>query len=288
VSIPIVFIHQGNPNYLQYSLSQAHKSNPGSEIVLIGDPSNDRYDYVHHIEIENYSNSAMNFTEVYKHHSPNPYEYELFCIQRWFVLYEYMKKHELNHSFYLDSDVLLFTNITKQQENQFHSKLAMFYNNGPCAVGHSFYANDRAALKKMCQFFVRCYTNQKLYDHLAKLYIDNLEKNAGWGISDMVLLKMFKEHAHFSIQNLSLIYNESLFDSNINHSEGMETQGRRKKIFLMDGIPYGKLKNKGKWVRLRSLHLQGESKQFMRHFMNLDTQPKDSILGFNYDSCKWV
>ena len=40
-SLPIIFIHYNNSDYLKYSLGQARKSNPGSTIYFLGDQSND-------------------------------------------------------------------------------------------------------------------------------------------------------------------------------------------------------------------------------------------------------
>jgi hypothetical protein len=54
MSLPIVIIHVNNSEYLSYSLAQAKKSNPESNIVLLGDSSNDCYKFIEHENIFNY------------------------------------------------------------------------------------------------------------------------------------------------------------------------------------------------------------------------------------------
>src|SRR5262249_18826468 len=60
-SMPIVFIHQSNSEHLKYSLAQAHASNPRSTIILLGDSSNDVYDFVEHRPFVEYFQEATRF-----------------------------------------------------------------------------------------------------------------------------------------------------------------------------------------------------------------------------------
>ena len=51
--IPIVFIHRGYSDYMEYSLRQARAAVPdGTEIFLLGDRNNDRFDFVNHVDME--------------------------------------------------------------------------------------------------------------------------------------------------------------------------------------------------------------------------------------------
>ncbi|MBP2660315.1 MAG: hypothetical protein H6Q69_3347, partial [Firmicutes bacterium] len=72
MSIPIVFMHYGDSEYLQYSLLQAKKSNKDSDIILIGDDSNNKYSFVKHANI-NDSQSGQDFAKIYQHMSFNDY-----------------------------------------------------------------------------------------------------------------------------------------------------------------------------------------------------------------------
>ena len=85
-SLPIIFIHRSNSAYLKYSLSQAQASNPRSTVILLGDPSNNCYDFVVHRQMHDFFQGATEFEKVYAHFSALPPSFELICFQRWFIL----------------------------------------------------------------------------------------------------------------------------------------------------------------------------------------------------------
>ena len=51
---PILFIHKTNSFYLKYVLDHTKYFNPDSDIYLIGDSSNNKYNFINHVEIDNY------------------------------------------------------------------------------------------------------------------------------------------------------------------------------------------------------------------------------------------
>lgn len=53
---------------------------------------------------------------LYKHHSKNPFDYELFCFQRWFAISAFLQERKFQHAFVADNDVLLLTNVTREAE----------------------------------------------------------------------------------------------------------------------------------------------------------------------------
>src|SRR4051812_6632114 len=108
MGIPIIFVHKGDSFYLNFSLPQAHLSNPGSPIYLITDTKERKYDFVNYVDIADYHKKADQFEKIYRHMSTNHYENELFCFQRWFVIEEFCKKNAISGFLYIDSDILLF------------------------------------------------------------------------------------------------------------------------------------------------------------------------------------
>ena len=66
-SLPIIFIHRSNSEHLKYSLAQARESNPNSTIFLLGDSSNDVYEFVEHRPFVEYFQEAAHFQKLYKH-----------------------------------------------------------------------------------------------------------------------------------------------------------------------------------------------------------------------------
>ena len=112
-SLPIIFIHRSNSDHLKYSLAQAHRSNPQSTIFLLGDPSNDVYNFVEHRPMTEYSRDAAEFQKIYKHYSTHGVDFELICFQRWFILREFLVTYSIPQCLYLDSDIMLYTDVTK-------------------------------------------------------------------------------------------------------------------------------------------------------------------------------
>lgn len=123
----IIYVHKGDPFYLPLSLKQARESNPNAEIILLGDESNNKYDYVKHYNIKDYFDRAAKFDSVYVNYSPNSRAYELFCFQRWMVIWEFQEKHpEYKDSFvYCDTDTLLFDDVIKDLNNLGDNAIAL-------------------------------------------------------------------------------------------------------------------------------------------------------------------
>src|SRR5205814_1271038 len=109
--IPIIFVHRGDPYYLDFSLNQAYFSNPGSKIYLITDTITNRYNFVNYVDMEGHSDEAAKFKAIYKHMSTNAYDNELFCFQRWFMIKDFCSKNKINDFLYLDSDLLIYCDV---------------------------------------------------------------------------------------------------------------------------------------------------------------------------------
>jgi len=133
-SVNIIFIHRGANDYLKFSLAQAHKSNPLANIFLIGDNGNRNIsDFVKHYNIDDYFASALKLENVYQHFSCNSVEFELFCIQRWFVLLDFIKANKIEKFFYADSDVLIFSDLAREWSK--FSNFSFTLSSGAC--GHN-------------------------------------------------------------------------------------------------------------------------------------------------------
>ena len=90
--IPVVLIHSGDSPYLPATIFQLRHSNPRTPIYLIGDDENRHYNsWVSHHEINDFLGHAKAFENIYQHFSTNGREFELICIQRWFILRDFMK-----------------------------------------------------------------------------------------------------------------------------------------------------------------------------------------------------
>lgn len=267
--IPIFFIHKGDSTYLKYSINQVKKSNYNSDIYLIGDESNskDIYKYSKHINFRDYMNSANKFKKIYKHLSSNEYEYELFCFQRWFILKDYIKTMKYNGPIlYLDSDVLLYCDITEFWNKNNGYDMSICGNNGP---EYTFFKNIDV-LEELCEFIMDLYRKDSKREELTAIYNNNfLGKNPG-GICDMTALRKFCKLKGDKVINLNVIRNNQIFDHNFNLSEGFEMKGNTKKIVMKDKKPYGILLDNKNKVEFNAIHFQNKSKYKMHRYYTGD------------------
>jgi hypothetical protein len=271
-NLPIVFIHIDDSEYLKYTLAQARISNPFAVIHLIGDLFNDNYDFVEHHNIKNYSSEAELFSKLYKHHSTNSYDGELFCFRRWFVLKEFMEYKNIQQCLYLDSDVLLFADI--QQEDLKYRDCAFTLSFG-CGQGFNI-IHDAGILNEFCDFIVKCFISQSFYNGLVKTSDRKFHKC----LSDMVVFYEYQKKTTYKIGDISLIVDKTKHDANINLSEGFETEGGVKKVRWTDGTPYCREISSDSFIRFNSLHFQGKSKHLIKeHFKG--------TLYLSEDSNKW-
>lgn len=108
----IIFIHTKRiPFYLELAMYQAISVMPDVRVHLITDRVF-RTKKVTTYYLKDYMQSANDFKQKYVHRSSNPYDFELFCFQRWFILRDFVSKENIGSSFlYLDSDVFLYSNF---------------------------------------------------------------------------------------------------------------------------------------------------------------------------------
>ena len=181
MSLPIVVIHKQKSNYLSYCLLQARRSNPDSRLILIGDDQNDRNANADHYMLADYQRGANQLASVYEHLSLSPFQFELFCMQRWFILKEFMATNEINSIFYQDTDVMLYGNVSAEQRKFAHYGLAF-----AGASGHSVFINSLDALREFCAFILLYYTNPSLLNGLRGIFENYKKCHRSGGISDMM------------------------------------------------------------------------------------------------------
>ncbi|GAA6621729.1 hypothetical protein [Scytonema sp. NUACC26] len=275
MGLPIVIVHRGFPEYLLYSLAQAQKFNPKSDIFLLGDNSNSILNFIHHENIYNYYTKAKLFEKIYseKHLSFNDYEYELFCFQRWFIIQEFMIKNKIDSCIHLDSDLMTYVNVTEEFSKKFEKYSFTLSKKGS---GHNSYIKY-SGLEKICEHIMSYYTNPELFEILTSIREKALlaGQKAG-GICDMTLLNQYYQRYSQEIGSTSDIINDSVYDANINSSDGFEMREGIKNIFWVDGLPFCRHLESGKEIRFNSLHFQSQPK---KHIMkNYFTENKRKII----------
>lgn len=263
--LPIVFLHNTNSYYLKYSLGQAKHSNPGSPIYLIGDDSNDCYNFVKHHSFSNYFQGAADFSKIYQHYNTTIYKYEVFCFQRWFILLEFLVNNRMEKCLYLDSDTMLYADITEEQKKFSQFDFTLSYK----TCGSIFFLNRVEALAEFCQFLTDIYTKKErfYFDRMLAHYMVFKKNGMPGGACDMTAFD-FYSYDHFGeIGEVSQIIDGSVFDPGINVSNpGFEMEKGIKKIIWKDAVPHGIQLRTSNKIKFNSLHFQGDTKRLMREY----------------------
>jgi len=268
-AIPVIFIHQGYPTwYLWHTLRQVFLTNPRSKIYLIDNKKKCFHPiFVSHFSLTEYfSTEAINFTRTYIHLSPNPYFFELFCFQRWFILKDFMLRNQIDKCIYLDSDVMTYTNFSEEMGQ--YSRFGLTLTRG-CSP-HNCYVNGPKALDNFCRYVSKIYeittTRKELY-----AVFEDFSKISGGIISDMAVFYNYARDNPGVIGDNHVFFRNSTYDNNIHESEGFEMYKGLKRIFWKNGIPFGRHDNSGKMIRFHTLHFQGYSKRYIpRYASNKD------------------
>ncbi|HPO49251.1 MAG TPA: hypothetical protein PLO89_02905 [Spirochaetota bacterium] len=260
MSIPIIFVHRSNSDYLKYSLSQAKYFSPNSEVILIGDESNDAFPFIRHFLITDYFESAANFAKIYEHLSFNDRDYELFCFQRWFIIKDFIEKNGINDFLYLDSDTLLFCDANEEFVKYRNYDFTICNKMSPQFT----YFSSRKSLVSFCAYVENLYSNEKMRERLLAKFKKHRDENLSGGVCDMTAFREYnRDYPNRVFEALSVVDN-STFDNNLNFPEGYEfdVKNNIKKVYYKRKLPYCKSQN-GLKIRFKGLHCQGGAKKLM-------------------------
>ena len=263
MALPIIFFHYGDPVYLKYSLKQAKHFNPDSAIYLLGDSSNNRYPFTEHIMAAKYEEDVVAFTKIYKHWSTNQEHYELQCFLRWFYIEAFCREYHIGPFIYLDSDVLLFQQISEMEPFFEGCSIA---NTGDIAGVPAFtYFSGCSALKNFCDYMLRAYTEPEPLQELEHFHrLPPAGQNGD--VSDMIMFQLYFRDHPSETKKLDLINAELAVDENISHADGYEMEGGIKKIYWQNGLPYCKNLALNKLIQFASFHFQGDLKALMPRY----------------------
>jgi len=262
MAIPIFFVHKTNSSYLKYALKQARKYNPDSPVYLLGDGENNKYPFVTHAQISDYSKSADEFQKVYRHMSATPYDFELFCFLRWFYIRDFVVRNNIDSFICLDSDTLIFSDLTQALKPFQHFSIA----NTGVGMPAFTYFGKQAAIIDFCDFMINQYTEPQYQKRLEEGW-EYLKPQYWGGICDMVFFEYYFIDNPDNLGKLDAIVNDSVFDRHIRSSDGFEVEKDIKKFKWQNGQPYGFHLITKKWIRFHGLHYHSHSKKFMyRHY----------------------
>ncbi len=258
----IIFIHKGNSWYLPYALNQVKKSNPNANIILLGDESNNKYPFIKHFLISDYSKTADSFALIYKHFSTTNYQHELFCIQRWFIWLEFMQAHNLNSAMFPDTDVLIFQDIQNfilsvPRDNYYYSKGTTNY------MGFVYF-KDVDYLKQVCNYITDTYSNSLSLSKLDIVYKKWVAEHGIGGVSDITLFDNFEYEYPNSVVNFETppIINKAFVNSLEANQYKLNKKGYVD-ISWKKNTPFATLTT-GEKVSVMGIHCFGSQKPYIR------------------------
>lgn len=241
------------------SLWKARQTNPGREIILIGDAQNAHFGFlVRHVNGKKYFKRAENLEKKFVNFSTNPFDFELICLQRWMVLEAFMKENQIENCLYIDSDVLLFDEMEKDA--------LRFQKYGMTVAGisgHTNFISGTETLTQFCDWIENAYSDPEQIKKLEYKYQQFRQIHKAGGISDMTFFTEFREANPGMVLDIGQAMEAKMFDITINYTDQLKSEKGLKKLIWQNGRPFAETLE-GELIEMRSLHFQGESKREMK------------------------
>lgn len=272
----IVVVHKGNQSYFCDCLECARRCNPGVRMIVIG-THNPLISDSNTLFVDISKAEATSFSEIYKHFSGNSYSYELFCFERWFIILSVMRQCGIKRACYLDSDVLL-DDVSKELRS---SEYLFTFDSGHC----SFFTDSQ--LSNLCDYIVNCYSDERELRYLESVWKNRKACGLSAGVSDMTLIRRFALLECENAVDLSIARNGSVYDHNVNLSDGYFLAHEGKKAIVgYQGHLHFVDHTTFSLVRAKGVHFQGLAKKYMQVVSRLETSEFPQL--FNYSDCEWI
>jgi hypothetical protein len=163
-----------------------------------------------------------------------------------------MEKKRFPKLFTMDSDVLLFENVSIDSKN--YEKCDFTISQGACA--HVNFLNNKKVLSEYYNLVIKFYQNKSCL----------IDYTDGCTITDMSFWKHLALEGNFKVGELTTIVSNSVYDAALlTKQNDIEMKGGIKYVSFKGGLPFGKTKTG--MLRLKCLHCQGPTKFYMKYFV---------------------
>jgi hypothetical protein len=264
MSLPIVIVHVNDSIYLLHCLKQAKISNPNSPVYLISNEQTEHYRFIDHQNVTDYFESARQFASVYKKLHDDEPAGNLFAFQRWFILKDFMQKNNLSKCIHIDSDIMLYSDITAEQEqySAFDLTLSKSQKAYKSLSAHLIYINNFEVIDDLCRFLTSLYTEPDKF----KLLQDRAAEGNGY-VSDMTGLYYYEQFTKYHIGFTTDIVNGTVFDHSMQSADGFKMKDGYKSIVWKDNVPYCQHLETKEDIKFHALHCQGKAKSLMKEMI---------------------
>lgn len=264
---PLLFIHYGDAQYIQYTLAAARKTNPDKRIVLLGDQSNAKYQQlgIEHVHFMNYANrpESKTFQEVYRPVAGRLHMQKTFAERwlkfvffRWFLIHAFLVEQEIGAFWTFDSDTLLLDPL-QPSEAHFRTYDCTSQCMGSCMNG--FISHSEVVGKyihKILDLFQRTHfleAQQQEFDSIHPTY----------AFTEMRAFEILCKEEDLSVFHLGNPIEGSVFDDCLACEQGYVLQSksfyngqRIKRLWLYpDQKVYARRASDGQLIQFKSLNL---------------------------------
>lgn len=258
----IIYVHTWKSDYLKTSIELTKRTNSWANVWLLTDNVVEARKFysenINYCDITDFNERAEEFEKIYKHLSKNTVKFELFCLKRWFILLDFIKKNNIEIFFHMDSDVLLLESLDK-----FSNYNADF--NYVMICWHNLLSNAKW-LEAYCDFIWNTYNNNMkiLEEYHEGKWHESIQMNNSYtleftngDVSDMTLLNLFvKSNPKITTYNMGIIDRETnaVCDNCILESEWFSGFLWMKRLFIENWKYFWKIK--WKKIQFLTLHCQ--------------------------------
>ena len=180
-----------------------------------------------------------------------------------------MEEQNLDTVFYVDSDVMLYVNISEEYKKYEQYDLTLLHRTA--AISSYF---TKLGLDNFTNFLMKTFSNKQSYEYqkIASHYHVRQKFNLPGGVCDMTYFDFF----HYmddggggpgKVGEMMSIINDSTYDHNINVSDQYFDFNGIKNIKIKDGYPYVFNHKLNKDIKFNSLHFQGGAKNQISKFL---------------------
>ena len=251
---PIIFIHYGDSEYLQYTLRAAKIFNPSSRIILLGDKFNQHYTSlgIEHFFFENYSNSSeiILFKKVYKFIAGKNHgktDWTQFVFQRWFHIFEFIQSQGIEKFWTFDSDNLIFTDLQKYQ-----SELIEYDCTEQC---NGICMNGFVSSQKIVRGYLDTINSLFMDTEYLEIQTRELVDYPNYAFTEMKAYDEYRNRNNLNTVRLQNISDGEIFDECLCQSDGMEFINGKKKLIFKDGFIYQREEKSQKLMKVNTINM---------------------------------
>ncbi|MCG2721195.1 MAG: hypothetical protein L6290_04145, partial [Thermodesulfovibrionales bacterium] len=260
---PIIFIHKGDSNYLEYTLSCAKAFNPHLEIFLLGDDSNKHYRNlgIVHVPYNEYEGEESRlFESVFqciagKEH-PREKWWVHFVFKRWFHIYYFLKARDIKRFWTFDSDTLILTDLGKQAW-KFKAYDCTEQCNGICMNG---FVGHAEIVKRYIDTINELFQNKAYLSQQR----EDFRINTDYAFTEMRAYSVFKEKNHIKTIRLNTIIEGETFDDIIIQQHDMEYEQGSKKLYFINNCIFFNHLPTNKLIKVNALNMSGASASLIK------------------------